>query len=144
MSRPRAVYRPAPVVAYAGMLLGAVGLFLVIRRYGETLTAAAPAVRGVVRSSVAGAISPEDALWHVLLALAAVIIVGRLLGTLLQSTGQPPVVGEVVAGSSSARRSSDAPYPMCQPTFSPRQSRPFSTSSRSSALFCTCFSSVSS
>ena len=33
-----------------------------------------------------------------LLALAAVVIVGRLLGALFQRAGQPPVIGEVVGG----------------------------------------------
>src|SRR5438105_4488361 len=35
---------------------------------------------------------------HVLLALAAVILVGRLLGRAFVYMGQPPVIGEVVAG----------------------------------------------
>jgi Kef-type K+ transport system membrane component KefB len=39
-----------------------------------------------------------DMLWHLLLALAAVVISGRLLGTFFRSIGQPPVIGEVVAG----------------------------------------------
>ena len=37
-------------------------------------------------------------LGHVLLALAAVVVVGRLLGRLLARFGQPPVIGDVVAG----------------------------------------------
>ena len=37
-------------------------------------------------------------LFHVLLALAAVILLGRLLGMLLARLGQPPVIGEVLAG----------------------------------------------
>jgi Kef-type K+ transport system membrane component KefB len=39
-----------------------------------------------------------DVLKHVLLALAAVILTGRLLGKLFVYFGQPPVIGEVVAG----------------------------------------------
>jgi Kef-type K+ transport system membrane component KefB len=35
---------------------------------------------------------------HLLLALAAVVLVGRILGLLLVRVGQPPVIGEVVAG----------------------------------------------
>jgi Kef-type K+ transport system membrane component KefB len=35
---------------------------------------------------------------HVLLALIAVMVVGRLLGALFQRLGQPPVIGEVVGG----------------------------------------------
>lgn len=39
-----------------------------------------------------------NVLADVLVALAAVLIVGRLLGVLFRYVGQPPVVGEVVAG----------------------------------------------
>jgi Kef-type K+ transport system membrane component KefB len=39
-----------------------------------------------------------DLLWHLLLALAAVVITGRVLGSLFRFIGQPPVIGEVVAG----------------------------------------------
>ncbi len=39
-----------------------------------------------------------DALMHVLLALTAVIICGYVLGRLFRYVGQPPVIGEVVAG----------------------------------------------
>ena len=41
---------------------------------------------------------PADLLWHLLLALAAVVITGRVLGRLFRFIGQPPVIGEVVAG----------------------------------------------
>jgi Kef-type K+ transport system membrane component KefB len=40
----------------------------------------------------------SDALAHVLLALTAVIVCGYLLGRLFRLIGQPPVIGEVVAG----------------------------------------------
>lgn len=39
-----------------------------------------------------------DLLWHLLLALAAVVVAGRVLGALFRLFGQPPVIGEVVAG----------------------------------------------
>jgi Kef-type K+ transport system membrane component KefB len=39
-----------------------------------------------------------DLLWHLLLALAAVVLTGRLLGRAFRLIGQPPVIGEVVAG----------------------------------------------
>lgn len=41
---------------------------------------------------------PSSALFHILLALGAVIATGRLLGLALRYLGQPPVIGEVVAG----------------------------------------------
>jgi K+:H+ antiporter len=81
--------------AYAGMVLGGVALFLVIRRYGETLSAPPPGAAVATASAPAPA---PDTILHVLLALAAVIILGRLLGFALRRVGQPPVIGEVVAG----------------------------------------------
>lgn len=39
-----------------------------------------------------------DVLLHVLLTLAAILVVGRVLGRLLARVGQPPVIGEIVAG----------------------------------------------
>ena len=82
--------------AYATMVLGAVALFLIVRSYGETLQAPARA-QSAVEIAVASAAAP-NALYHVLLALAAVIVVGRLLGKLFVMIGQPPVIGEVLGG----------------------------------------------
>jgi Kef-type K+ transport system membrane component KefB len=39
-----------------------------------------------------------DLLFHVLLALAVVVISGRLTGRLVAAIGQPPVIGEVLSG----------------------------------------------
>jgi Kef-type K+ transport system membrane component KefB len=39
-----------------------------------------------------------DLLFHVLLALAVVVISGRLFGRLVAAVGQPPVIGEVLSG----------------------------------------------
>src|SRR5262245_17070838 len=39
-----------------------------------------------------------DVLWHLLLALAAVVAVGGMLGRLFRRIGQPPVIGEVIGG----------------------------------------------
>jgi Kef-type K+ transport system membrane component KefB len=44
------------------------------------------------------AATSSDLLWHVLLALAAVVAAGQLLGRLFRFLGQPPVIGEVLAG----------------------------------------------
>jgi Kef-type K+ transport system membrane component KefB len=38
------------------------------------------------------------AIFHILLALIAVVVVGRLLGRLFRSSRQPPVIGEILAG----------------------------------------------
>ena len=86
----------ARAAAYAAMGLGAIALFLVVRRYGEALSAPAPTVPGRLIAG-AGADTP-DILLHLLVALTAVVIVGRLLGRVFASMGQPPVIGEVVGG----------------------------------------------
>src|SRR5689334_2236569 len=77
---------------YAVMLLAAVALFLLIRERGEALAPAAAA------SALAEPTRKPEALPHVLLALAAVIFAGKLLGRAFRALGQPPVIGEVVAG----------------------------------------------
>ncbi|HEV3215580.1 MAG TPA: cation:proton antiporter [Vicinamibacterales bacterium] len=81
---------------YAGMVLGTIGLFLLIRGYGEGLPAPPPAAGGTSGGSAATA--TPDTLFHVLLALAAVLVAGRSTGLLLGLLGQPVVIGEVVAG----------------------------------------------
>jgi Kef-type K+ transport system membrane component KefB len=86
-----------PLAAYSGMVLGAIALFLLIRRYGETLTAPPPQSPLNSAGSAPPAVT-ADALLHVLLALAVVVVLGRLLGRLFARVGQPPVVGEVIAG----------------------------------------------
>lgn len=40
----------------------------------------------------------EQTLWHVLVALFAVIAAGQILGRIFRLIGQPPVIGEVIAG----------------------------------------------
>ena len=81
------------------MVAGAVALFVFISRYGETLTAPAPAgefpADGVV---AAAATAGPDIVLHLLIALAAVVLVGRLLVPVFNALGQPPVIGQVVAG----------------------------------------------
>ena len=80
---------------YALMLALAVALFFVIRAYGEALTgdATAAASTQTPRAAPAG-----DIMLHVLLALVAIIVAGRGLGLLFTWIGQPPVIGEVIAG----------------------------------------------
>jgi len=77
------------------MVVAAVALFLLVRAYGETLTAPEVAAGGATGHAVA---RKGDALLQVLLALAAVVAGGLLLGRLFAWVGQPPVIGEVVAG----------------------------------------------
>jgi Kef-type K+ transport system membrane component KefB len=91
--------RPAPGklwvgLAYGAMTVATVALFLLIDRQARTLTA--PAGGSPVAPGRAG--SDADTLLHVLLALAAVVVAGQALAWLFAHIGQPPVIGEVVAG----------------------------------------------
>src|SRR5947209_6957807 len=81
---------------YGAMLVGAVVLFLVIDACGSRL--AAPPAPGAGAHGPASARGQPDALLHVLVALAAVLVTGRLLSLLFRYVGQPPVIGEVVGG----------------------------------------------
>jgi Kef-type K+ transport system membrane component KefB len=84
-------------IAYTLMIVATIGLFVLIRWYGETLSPqAAPddsPARGLLPPSHSSA-----ALFHVLLALLAIVVLGRVLGRLLAYVGQPRVMGEVIAG----------------------------------------------
>jgi Kef-type K+ transport system membrane component KefB len=77
------------------MVLGSIVLFLVVRSYGEALTAPPPPAG---RLPINGAGGSEDVFLHLLIALTAVVIVGRLLGRLFAAIDQPPVIGEVIGG----------------------------------------------
>ena len=83
-------------LAYVLMLVAAVGVFFVIRHFGEQLSAPEPPAGAVsVASPKAGQV---DVVTHVLAALAAVVGLGFLLGRAFRLVGQPPVIGEVIAG----------------------------------------------
>jgi Kef-type K+ transport system membrane component KefB len=82
--------------SYVLMLAAAVGLFLVIRHYGEAL--AAPDAPPAAISVAAPKAGQVDVVAHVLATLAAVVALGYVLGRAFAYLGQPPVIGEVVAG----------------------------------------------
>ena len=81
---------------YAAMLAIAIGLFFVIRHWGMGLES--PGVAGSAGKSGVAAPATSEALVHVLVALTAVLVVGRLLAVFFRFVGQPPVIGEIVAG----------------------------------------------
>ncbi len=88
--------RLRPLILYGVMLLAAVLTFLAIDAWGRIFLAPAA---GVVPGEAAAALGGKpDALVHVLIALAAVLIVGQVLSWLFRYLGQPPVMGELVAG----------------------------------------------
>jgi Kef-type K+ transport system membrane component KefB len=78
---------------YGAMIVGAVGIFMVIRHIGRN--SVAPIGNGQFgRLSTA----PPDALAHVLLALIVIILCARVLGAIFKKIHQPEVIGEVIAG----------------------------------------------
>ncbi len=89
------------VFAYLGMLLlGVVGFWL-IRLVGEGLNPGTEAAVSAVlteTTAVTTGGTRVDVIYHVLITLAAMISLGYVLGRLLQMLGQPPVIGEVIAG----------------------------------------------
>jgi Kef-type K+ transport system membrane component KefB len=92
-----------PLALYILLLILTVGVFSLIRYWGEALPVAELDLDAVPSGSVAAQQKVDagrsgDALLHVLLALASVIVAGRAFGWLLARAGQPPVIGEVVAG----------------------------------------------
>jgi Kef-type K+ transport system membrane component KefB len=84
-------------VFYALMLAAAVGLFLLIQRAGMGITAPAPGP-GEPLFDPQHTGHKVSNLLHVLLALPVIIITARLLGAVFRRLGQPPVIGEVIAG----------------------------------------------
>jgi Kef-type K+ transport system membrane component KefB len=84
------------LAAYVLTLAATIGIILLICLYGEKLIAPAP------ETTLAATITSEnrasDPLIHVLLALAAVIVVGKVFARLFVYLGQPPVMAEIVAG----------------------------------------------
>jgi K+:H+ antiporter len=78
------------------MVAASVGLFLLIRSFGEKLTAPAPAVPGLFGRAAAPA--PSSSLAPVLLALVVILVTARVLGAVFRFFSQPPVIGEVIAG----------------------------------------------
>ena len=92
---------PHPSVAktalgYGAMIGGTVLLFLWIRTQGLELAAPPPA--GETVFGVARAGHKIDNLLHVLLALVVIIVAARIVGFVFRRIGQPPVIGEIIAG----------------------------------------------
>ncbi|MFO1094334.1 MAG: cation:proton antiporter, partial [Planctomycetaceae bacterium] len=89
---------PAKVFAFTALsIAAAIGGFVLICHFGQSLTVA-PAATEAATTTAAQAAPHHHPLFHLLKALAAVIIVGRLLGWVFKYVGQPAVIGEVVAG----------------------------------------------
>ena len=97
--RESAIYqRSTAGLAYVLMIVAGVMAFLVIAQWGDELVAPAAAA-GIGRPNAPklGA-GQSHALVHVLVALLAVVALGRLLNLLFRRLHQPSVIGEIVAG----------------------------------------------
>lgn len=94
ISPPRITW--AGLAAYLALIAGGVGMFLLVRTLGDGLHAS-PAPLGT--SQMARPTSGQvDVVLHVTATLAAVVALGAVLSRALRRFGQPPVIGEVIAG----------------------------------------------
>src|SRR5208283_4051667 len=84
------------LAGYLALISGGVGLFFLVRTFGDGLSAPLPPAdaRPVGRPTP----GQVDVVLHVTATLAAVIGLGFVLGRAFRYLGQPPVIGEVVAG----------------------------------------------
>jgi Kef-type K+ transport system membrane component KefB len=85
-------------LVYGLTLAAAIAAFLIVRSYGETLPAPAAPPSGVADPSGPAAAAPGNPLLHLLVALTAVIVLGQILAKVFARLGQPPVIGEMIAG----------------------------------------------
>lgn len=88
------------ILGYAIVLALFIGLIWAVlwfgqRWYGAELPSAAIAAPTAPQAGAGHALSP---LYHVLLALVAILLLGRWMGKLFMYIGQPRVIGEMVAG----------------------------------------------
>ena len=82
------------LLAYGGMVFAALGIYLLIRAQGAELVASLPPESTPARST-----GGESSLAHVLLSLALITLATRVVGSAFRRfLGQPPVMGEIVAG----------------------------------------------
>jgi Kef-type K+ transport system membrane component KefB len=86
----------AGLTGYLALLAGGVGLFFLVRAFGDELSAPLPPVNArPVGKPIPGQV---DVVLHVTATLASVIGLGFVLARAFRYLGQPPVIGEVVAG----------------------------------------------
>ena len=85
------------VLAYGLVAIVFIGLIWAVLAYGQSLT---PAVASTAAETAAkaGATHGLSPLYHVLLALVSILLLGRWMGKLFAHFGQPRVIGEMVAG----------------------------------------------
>lgn len=82
-------------LTYAVITVVIVGLILAVLRYGHTL---APAAAEVPHQVTKVGVHELSTLYHVLLALVSILLLGRWVGKVFVYFGQPRVIGEILAG----------------------------------------------
>jgi Kef-type K+ transport system membrane component KefB len=84
-------------LGYGTVAVVFIGLIWAVLSYGESqaLKAANTAAEPAAKAAAAHSLSP---LYHVLLALVSILLLGRWMGKLFAYVGQPRVIGEMVAG----------------------------------------------
>ncbi|HEU4417661.1 MAG TPA: cation:proton antiporter, partial [Planctomycetota bacterium] len=85
------------LACYLGLLLAAIAAFVGVSELGN-LVAAPPPDPGAPTFGAPPREAAEQPLPHVLLALVVVILAARATGALFRLFGQPPVIGEMLAG----------------------------------------------
>jgi Kef-type K+ transport system membrane component KefB len=88
--------RVSGTIGYLTMLAVGVGGFFLVRHLGADAAAPPPTSPEGFGSGDAGL--RLDALMHVFIALAVIIVMARLMGSAFALLKQPPVIGEVIAG----------------------------------------------
>jgi Kef-type K+ transport system membrane component KefB len=86
--------RGRTLTGYAAMILLAVAVLYLVHTLGRGLAAPPPSAVTIGRPKAGS----TEILFHVLLALLAVVLTSRALGALFRRLRQPPVIGEVIAG----------------------------------------------
>ncbi len=84
------------LIGYLAIVVGGIGMFFLIRELGNGLSAPpAPADARPIGRTPAGEV---DVVLYVFATLAAIVFLGFVLGRAFGYLGQPPVIGEVIAG----------------------------------------------
>jgi Kef-type K+ transport system membrane component KefB len=84
-------------VGYALMVIVTIGLIAAVLHFGRMLAPVAATTSPAAESPIVVTHGPS-VLYHVLLALVLILLLGRWLGKLFVHFGQPRVIGEIVAG----------------------------------------------
>lgn len=89
--------RTRTLAGYVIMIVAAGVVLYFVHQLGRDLVAPPPP-HGIKAVGAAAGSATSELLFHVLLALVVVVLSARCMGALFRLVGQPPVVGEVVAG----------------------------------------------